>query len=88
MFCSEKFPLCLCVLSSSSLSVVVFSVPSFIWRALIHLDLNFVEVEKKGLICISLMTRDVKHFLGAYWPFDTSQLRILCLALYPIFSMG
>jgi hypothetical protein len=35
------------------------------------------------LICISLMTKDVKHSLGASWPFDIPQLRILCLALYP-----
>jgi hypothetical protein len=29
------------------------------------------------------MTKDVKHSLGASWPFDIPQLRILCLALYP-----
>jgi hypothetical protein len=36
------------------------------------------------LICISLMTKDVEHFLGASQPFGIPQLRILCLALYSI----
>jgi hypothetical protein len=30
------------------------------------------------LICISLMTKDVEHFLGASQPFSIPQLRILC----------
>ena len=34
---------------------------------------------------ISLMIKDVEHFLGASQPFSISQLRILCLALYFIF---
>jgi hypothetical protein len=38
------------------------------------------------LICISLMIKDVEHFLGASQPFDIPQLRILSLALYPIFN--
>jgi hypothetical protein len=38
------------------------------------------------LICIFLMVKDVGHFLGASQPFDIPQLRILCLALYPIFN--
>jgi hypothetical protein len=38
------------------------------------------------LICISLMIKDVEHFLGASQPFDILQLRILCLALCPIFN--
>jgi hypothetical protein len=38
------------------------------------------------LICISLMTKDVEHFLGASQPFGIPQFRILCLALYPIFK--
>jgi hypothetical protein len=39
------------------------------------------------LICISLMIKDIEHlFLGASQPFGISQLRILCLALYPIFN--
>jgi hypothetical protein len=38
------------------------------------------------LICISLMTKDVEHFLGASQPFGIPQLKILCLALYPIFN--
>jgi hypothetical protein len=39
------------------------------------------------LICISLMTKDVEHFFkGASHPFCIPQLRILCLALYPIFN--
>jgi hypothetical protein len=37
------------------------------------------------LICISLMTKDVEHFLGTSQPFGIPQLRILCLTLYPIF---
>jgi hypothetical protein len=37
------------------------------------------------LICISLMIKDIEHFLGASQPFGIPQLRILCLALYPIF---
>jgi hypothetical protein len=40
------------------------------------------------LICISLMTKDVEHFfffLGASQTFGIPQLRILSLALYPIF---
>jgi hypothetical protein len=38
------------------------------------------------LICISLMINDVEHFLVASQPFGIPQLRILCLALYPIFN--
>jgi hypothetical protein len=38
------------------------------------------------LICISLMTKNVEHFLGCFsQPFGIPQLAILCLALYPIF---
>jgi hypothetical protein len=33
------------------------------------------------LICISLMIKDVEHFLSASEPFSIPQLRILCLAL-------
>ena len=40
------------------------------------------------LICISLMTNDVEHFLDASQPFSIPQLRILCLALYPLFKWG
>jgi hypothetical protein len=39
-----------------------------------------------NLICISLMTKDIEHFLGASQLFGIPQLRILCLALYPIFN--
>jgi hypothetical protein len=35
------------------------------------------------LICISLMTKDIEKFLGAYQPFGIPQLRILCLACTP-----
>jgi hypothetical protein len=38
------------------------------------------------LTCISLMIKDVELFLGASQPFSIPQLRILCLALYPIFN--
>ena len=38
-------------------------------------------------ICISLMIKDVEHFSGASLPFRIPQLRILCLALYPIFKL-
>jgi hypothetical protein len=38
------------------------------------------------LIFISLMIEDAEHFLGVSQPFSIPQLRILCLALYPIFS--
>jgi hypothetical protein len=41
---------------------------------------------KVVLICISLMIKDVEHFLGASLPFGIPQLRILCLTLYPIFN--
>ena len=41
-----------------------------------------------NLICISLMTKDIEHFLGASQLFGIPQLRILCLALYPIFKLG
>jgi hypothetical protein len=38
------------------------------------------------LICISLMIKDVEHFFsGASQPFGIPHLRILCLALYPLF---
>jgi hypothetical protein len=38
------------------------------------------------LICISLMIKDVEHFFSsASWPFSIPQVRILCLALSPIF---
>ena len=32
------------------------------------------------------MTKDVDHFLDASWPFEISLLKILCLALCPIFN--
>ena len=38
------------------------------------------------LICISLMTNDVGHILVASQPLGIPQLRILCLAMYPIFN--
>ena len=38
------------------------------------------------LICISLITKDVEPFFNASKPFSIPQLRILCLALYPIFN--
>jgi hypothetical protein len=37
------------------------------------------------LICISLIIKDVEHFLGASQLSGIAQLRIRCLALYPIF---
>jgi hypothetical protein len=37
------------------------------------------------MICISLMIKDVEHFSGASQPFGIPQVRILCLALSPIF---
>jgi hypothetical protein len=40
---------------------------------------------KVVLICISLMTEDVKHSLGVSQLFGIPQLRILYLALYPTF---
>jgi hypothetical protein len=40
---------------------------------------------KVVLICISLMIKDVGHFSGASQPFSIPQVRILCLALSPIF---
>ena len=42
---------------------------------------------KVVLICISLMTKGFEHFLSASQPFEIPLLRILCLALYPIFLM-
>ena len=36
------------------------------------------------LICISLMTKDVEHFFTCFSAIGIPQLRILCLALYPI----
>jgi hypothetical protein len=38
------------------------------------------------LICISLMIKDVEHFLGASQLFGIPPLRILCFALNPIFN--
>ena len=38
------------------------------------------------LICISLMIKDVEHFSGASQPFGIPWVRILCLALSPIFK--
>jgi hypothetical protein len=32
------------------------------------------------------MIKDVEHFLGASQPFGIPQLRILCLAMHPIFD--
>ena len=37
------------------------------------------------LICISLMIKDAEHFSGASQPFGIPRVRILCLALCPIF---
>ena len=37
------------------------------------------------LICTSLMIKDAEHFSGASQPFGIPQVRILCLALSPIF---
>jgi hypothetical protein len=42
---------------------------------------------KVVLICISLMIKDFEHFFSASQPFGIPQLRILCLALYPIFNV-
>ena len=41
---------------------------------------------KVVLICISLMIKDVNIFSSASQPLSIPQLRILCLALYSIFS--
>jgi hypothetical protein len=41
---------------------------------------------KVVLICISLMIKYVEHFLGGSQPSGIPQLRIPCLALYPIFN--
>ena len=38
------------------------------------------------LICISLMTKDVEKNFRYFSPFDIPQLKILCLALYPVFN--
>jgi hypothetical protein len=46
---------------------------------------NYGWMEYKRKICISLMIKDVEHFSGASQPFNIPQLRILCLALCPIF---
>ena len=37
---------------------------------------------------ISLMTKDVEHFFGCFLTISIPQLRILCLALYPMFLVG
>jgi hypothetical protein len=39
------------------------------------------------LICISLMIKDVEHFLGATQPLGIPTLKIHCLALYPILKI-
>ena len=49
-----KFPLRPCVWDSSPLSYISFSVSGFMWRSLIHLDLSFVQGDKKASICILL----------------------------------
>jgi hypothetical protein len=41
--CSRFFP---------TFSSIIFSVSGFIWRSLMHLDLNFVQGAKNRLICI------------------------------------
>ena len=38
------------------------------------------------LICISLMTKEVEHFFRYFSGFAIPQVKILCLALYPIFK--
>jgi hypothetical protein len=38
------------------------------------------------LICISLMIKDVEIFFRCFSPSGIPQLRILCLALHPIFN--
>ena len=37
------------------------------------------------LICISLMAKDVEHFLRCFSAIRVPQLKTFCLALYPIF---
>jgi hypothetical protein len=41
---------------------------------------------KVVLICISLMIKDAEYFSAASQPFSIPQVRILCLALSPIFK--
>jgi hypothetical protein len=38
------------------------------------------------LIGVSLMNKNVEQLLGAFHPFIIPQLRILCLALFPMFK--
>ena len=50
-----------------------------------HSDTSEVD-SRVLLIYISLMTKNVEHFLGASQSFIIPELRLLCLALYPIFN--
>jgi hypothetical protein len=40
------------------------------------------------LICISLMIKEVEHFFRCFSAIQYPQLKILCLALYPICQWG
>jgi hypothetical protein len=40
------------------------------------------------LICISIMIKDAEHFSGASRPLGIPHVKILCLALSPIFKWG
>jgi hypothetical protein len=44
----------MCLTSSLTFSSILFSVSSFMWRSLIHLDLSFVQGDNNGSICILL----------------------------------
>jgi hypothetical protein len=55
-----------------------------------YFDLSFSLTKYALLVlfyqCISLIIKGVEHFFSASQPSHISLLRILCLAIYPIFN--
>jgi hypothetical protein len=61
----------MCLRFFPNFSSISFNVSGFMWRSLIHLDLNFVQGNKNGLICILLHTDHQfnQHYLLKMLPY-------------------
>ena len=54
MFCSGKFLVSICLRLFLTFYSISFSVSALMWRSFMYLDLNFVQEDKNGSICILL----------------------------------